>query len=193
MGVYYGILFVLFLNVACDGIYTVRPAVQKDYDTLITIVKETLSKNYATFEMQDYINSQLEKPDSWVSFYLDDPNYFLGVAVDEKNNIGGFIGAWRIRERYIYISPIMVNPVMQRQGIGALLISDLFKRFSWCDLLFLKVNIRNTLAYNFYKKQGFVELGLSVDETPVHKAEHVVMAKARNLWIKAWPLLWLIK
>lgn len=190
------LVIIVCIQTQCNGAYSIRPAQQNDYDSLIAIVKETLTQNYANFETQEYVQLQLAKPESWFSFYLDDENYFLGVACDENNFIAGFIGAWRLRERYIYISPVMIHPEIQRKGIGALLINDLFERFPWCDLLFLKVNARNTQAHAFYIKMGFIDLGYSIDSSITHTAEHTIMAKPRTpmlsldtMLIKNMPLI----
>ena len=60
----------------------------------------------------------------------------------------------------IYIGGIQILPEFQNRGIGSAIVTDLIQESNSAGVpILLEVHEVNTKSLNFYKRQGFVEVG----------------------------------
>ena len=83
------------------------------------------------------------------------------VAIDDKENIVGYVGMWKILDEG-HITNVAVSPNYRRQGIGEKLICELINNAKRLDLVMLTLEVRksNIAAQNLYSKYAFKEVGI---------------------------------
>lgn len=76
---------------------------------------------------------------------------------------GEDVGRLRLEERpkYIYVGGIQLLPAYQSKGIGSAIFADLIKESFFVRLpIVLEVHQKNDGAHRFYRRQGFVMVGV---------------------------------
>ena len=106
---------------------------------------------------------QLSNSTPWsYSSFLDcmKKDYEFYVALEDEKVIGFFIASFSLLEGHLL--NISVAPNMKRQGIGNELlkkVENISNKFGIKEI-FLEVRESNQEAINFYKKNGFIEVGI---------------------------------
>ncbi len=106
---------------------------------------------------------QLSNSTPWsYSSFLDcmKKDYEFYVSLEDEKVIGFFIASFSLLEGHLL--NISVAPNMKRQGIGNELlkkVENLSNKFGIKEI-FLEVRESNQEAINFYKKNGFIEVGI---------------------------------
>ena len=83
------------------------------------------------------------------------------VAIDDKENIVGYVGMWKILDEG-HITNVAVSPNYRRQGIGEKLICELINNAKRLELVMLTLEVRksNIAAQSLYSKYSFKEVGV---------------------------------
>uniref|UniRef100_A0A7C3ALZ8 N-acetyltransferase n=1 Tax=Thermorudis sp. TaxID=1969470 RepID=A0A7C3ALZ8_9BACT len=151
------------------------------------ILHETLPQGWPTFESA--------RAEVWESF---GPGRLSRVAVDERGEVLGWIGAIRRYSHAWELHPLAVRPDRQRQGIGSALVRDLERllRERGCLTLFVgsddetgetsvanvelfpdvleharRLTVLGSHPVDFYRKLGFVVIGLLPDANGAGKPD----------------------
>jgi ribosomal protein S18 acetylase RimI-like enzyme len=104
------------------------------------------------------------------------PSTFFGVAESDACGIVGMITA-HSRDDLLSIARLYVLPEFQRQGIGQKLLEESWRVFPRTRRVQLDVEEQNPKGRSFYRKLGFQEVGVRVDEVLGVKVNSIVMEK----------------
>ena len=124
----------------------IRPMTIKDIDSVIEIEKESYGKHHWSRE------SFFNELSSDLAFYF--------CALDENNNILGYIGSWQIMEE-AHITTISVKPEYRRRKIGEALFHYAVENCyeNGIKYITLEVRVSNDKAIKLYEKYGLKSLG----------------------------------
>lgn len=87
-------------------------------------------------------------------------NFSVILVLEVEKKIIGFINFW-IFPGYMEINSIVISKNFLNHGFGSVLLKEAIKYAieNKCKKIFLEVNEKNSVAINFYKKNGFYETG----------------------------------
>lgn len=91
--------------------------------------------------------------------WMDAPNNYTLVGKTQESKIVGIISVFN-RQSIVHISTLYIHPNFQNQGLGTVLLNDVFHQFPNARKFTLRVFERNIKARKFYFKQGFRELSI---------------------------------
>jgi ribosomal-protein-alanine N-acetyltransferase len=84
------------------------------------------------------------------------------MVLEEKGEVAGFVVCWRVAD-HVQLNNIGIKRELQRQGLGTLLLrhimDNVFPKGSPAVKIILEVSSSNMAAFQFYRKNGFVETG----------------------------------
>jgi ribosomal protein S18 acetylase RimI-like enzyme len=89
----------------------------------------------------------------------DFSNGTLFLKYEKNNEIVGSVRAYLDSKKICNIGRLVVNPFFQKQGIGKKLMIDIEKEFLDCKKFRLFTGEKNNIAFNLYKKLGYIESG----------------------------------
>jgi ribosomal protein S18 acetylase RimI-like enzyme len=101
---------------------------------------------------------------------------FTGVAKSVSSEIVGMITAHSQGE-LLLITRLYVLPTYQRQGIGTRLMDESFRAFPRTRRVQLDVEEENPKGRAFYKKLGFNEIRVKIDDLAGTKLNSIVLEK----------------
>jgi GNAT superfamily N-acetyltransferase len=104
------------------------------------------------------------------SKFLNNPDSYCLIAEDNNKAIG-YLAAFPKKVSYrksrcVEIQNIEVNPGYRSQGIGSMLIQRVLKwaKSQGYQKIYVNSYFRNLEAIKFYKKNGFVEIDLGLEQ-----------------------------
>ena len=101
---------------------------------------------------------------------------FVGIAKSSPNEIVGMITA-NFQDELLSVTRLYVLPEFQRQGIGARLMEESCRAFPKIKRIQLDVEEQNPKARAFYRKLGFNEVGVRIDDVAGAKLNSIVLEK----------------
>ena len=101
---------------------------------------------------------------------------FAGVARDPSAGVVGMVTA-HSRDELLIIARLYVLPEFQRQGIGERLIEESRRAFPQSRRMRLHVEEQNPKGRAFYRKLGFREIGVQVDDVAGTMLTSIAMEK----------------
>ena len=124
----------------------IRPMTKADIDDVVEIEKASYGKHH--WSRESFFNE------------LSNDLAFYFCAINDKNDIVGYIGTWQIMEE-AHITNVSVNPELRRKKIGeALLYQAIENCYSnGVKYITLEVRVSNEKAIKLYEKYGFKSLG----------------------------------
>lgn len=152
----------------------------KDVIKIKKILYETWKKTYADIyspETIEMITSEWHSPEL-LSKQIENSNDYFGIAREEENIIAMCNARLTHDGTIINIQRLHVLPSHQRQGIGSKLIQEAIRAFPEAVGIDLEVERHNRLAYLFYRKHGFKEIGEKIFEVKGVRIPCIVMEKA---------------
>jgi putative acetyltransferase len=137
-----------------DNRITLRPYTSADENAAIELWQRTWQQHYPHIDFA-------KRVDWWRARWRDElvPSATISVA-ETGGKLAGFV---TVDPKTGYLDQIVVAPVVWGSDVATLLMAEA-RRIS-PDGLDLKVNADNTRAIRFYEKQGFVDVGETVNET----------------------------
>lgn len=104
------------------------------------------------------------------------------VLVDEQTHIYGYFGLWIVQDEG-HINNFAVVPEYQRQGLGDMMIKEIFEigKKHKISLYYLEVRKSNEPAIQLYKKHGFFEAGIRRNYYSHPMEDALLMTKIINL------------
>lgn len=129
-------------------------------------------KEFPTAFASSY-DEQIDRPDDeWKQFIMsseEGKSSIMVCAYDGDQMVGSVAAYWSNREKVSHVCNLggmFVRAKYQNQGVGRKLVEKLFKLVVEMDR-FRKIQLNvvedNLHALNFYKKMGFIEVGVSRD------------------------------
>jgi ribosomal protein S18 acetylase RimI-like enzyme len=107
---------------------------------------------------------------------INQQSTFFGVAENSLQEIVGMVTA-HSREDLLFIARLYVLPGFQRQGIGGRLIEESYRTFAQVQRVQLNVEEQNLKARAFYRKLGFQEIGVKIDDVAGAILQSIVLEK----------------
>jgi ribosomal protein S18 acetylase RimI-like enzyme len=101
---------------------------------------------------------------------------FFGIAKSSSNEIVGMITA-HLHDKILFIARLYVLPEFQRQGIGERLMEESYRVFPEIKRVQLDVEEQNPKARAFYRKLGFKEVGVRIDDVAGTQLNSIVLEK----------------
>ena len=94
----------------------------------------------------------------FVGELTDSPISIFYVLSDEQDHLLGYFGTWHVVDQ-LQLCTFAVDPDAQGQGLGAILLSCVFRLAQRldCDEIQLEVRVSNRPARNLYQSRGFTE------------------------------------
>ena len=111
-------------------------------------------------------------------------DYEFYVSLEDEKVIGFFIASFSLLEGHLL--NISVAPNMKRQGIGNELLKkaeNISNKFGIKEI-FLEVRESNQEAINFYKKNGFVEVGIRKNYYKLYEGREDALIFSKKLGFK---------
>ena len=107
---------------------------------------------------------------------MSDSMYIFLAAEDESGRAVGYVGLMYVLDEG-YISNVAVSPSRRREGIGDMLLTELYARAKAKKLSFLTLEVResNAPAQSLYKKHGYTEVGMRKGYYSLPKEDAVLM------------------
>ena len=136
----------------------VRSASERDLPAINALLERTWHETYDAIygaEEVSRLHAEWHAPAA-LKRQLDAPQSEFIVADDGAEIVGmGF--ARMVDDRTAEVAQLYVDPVAQRQGNGAELLTELMNAFPSARMIVLEVTSENTDALAFYKRFGFAE------------------------------------
>ena len=107
---------------------------------------------------------------------INRPSTFPGIAKSGSSEIVGMITAHSQGE-LLLIARLYVLPKYQRQGIGKRLMEESFRAFPQTRRVQLDVEEENPKGRAFYRKLGFREIRVKIDDIAGTKLNSIVLEK----------------
>ena len=108
----------------------------------------------------------------------EDPKAVTLVVLSEGQIIG-YANLWNI-DGDVTLNNIAVAPGHRSKGAGAQLMEAILRRFSDCGFITLEVRSSNERAIAFYRRYGFVQVGLRRDFYEKPSEDAVLMTRLMN-------------
>lgn len=145
----------------------IRPASTNDAEPMYRLSLAARKGAYVPFlngvSLEKFNKAHLFTPDKRVAFatslqkYIDMPHrYRADVCITGDGEVVGYIKA-TLTPASVYISNLYVKPSAQGQGIGEVLLNNIYE-ISAGRTIVLDVVRDNRAAVNFYVKRGFTEV-----------------------------------
>jgi len=109
---------------------------------------------------------------------IENEHSFLLAAIDESNNVLGYASLWHIINEG-QINNIAVAPWFRKNGVGNLLMEEIFARAKELNMIGLTLEVRktNTPAIRLYDKFGFKSEGIRKNYYEFPTEDAIVMWK----------------
>ncbi len=146
-----------------------RSAVPDDWKAIQALNNEVIINNTAYDEYLYTKYAQTAAGEKYYKAVTSDPAYICIIAEDNGIPVGYTVGSKKdISYRTVQtleLNDMGVTPAYQSQGIGALLIAELRKRAKQAgyDTIYVNAYYKNDRAIEFYKKQGFHPIDISLE------------------------------
>lgn len=134
--------------------FTLRPYTYADEDAAIELWRRTWAQHYPHIDFG-------QRVDWWRARWRDELVPTATISVAEA--VGHMIGFVAVDPKTGYLDQIVVAPEVWGSVVANLLMAEA-RRISPSGLD-LKVNADNPRAIRFYEKNGFVDIGETVNET----------------------------
>ncbi len=124
----------------------IRPRTIQDIDSVIEVEKESYGEHH--WSRESFFNE------------LSNDLAFYFCALDESDNMLGYIGTWQIMEE-AHITTVSVRPKYRRRKIGEALLHYAIENCyqNGIKYITLEVRVSNEKAINLYEKYGMKSLG----------------------------------
>ena len=148
---------------------SIRPATIDDVTILQKLNQEIFIDNQKYDNDLDMNWAVSEKGRTYFKSVLNDKNAICFIAVNSTKPIGYIacnIKDYSYRKsKYLEIQNMGVIPQFQSQGIGALLINQVkvWAKQHEFEKMLVNSYFKNTKAIDFYKKNGFSEIDISLE------------------------------
>ena len=157
---------------------TIHRAEIEDIPAIKAVLAVTWRDTYSSFVSESSI---AEVTAEWHSpkvleAEIKRPSSFFGVAKSNSNEIVGMITA-HLRNEVLFIARLYVLPEFQRQGIGERLMEESRRAFPEIKRIQLDVEEQNPKGRAFYRKLGFKEVGVRIDDVAGTKLNSIVLKK----------------
>ena len=135
-------------------------------DTYLSFLPEsTIAKVTAEWHSSQVLEAEINRSST-----------FSGVAERSSHGIVGMITA-NLQDELLSVTRLYVLPEFQRQGIGARLMEESYRAFPEIKRVQLDVEEENPKARAFYRKLGFKEVGVRIDDVAGTKLNSIVLEK----------------
>ncbi len=134
--------------------FRLRPYNAQDFDPLMELWVRTWEHTYPDIDFHARLPWWKER---WINELI--PTGEITVAVYDSGDPVGFIV---LTPATGYIDQLVVSPLVQRSGLGAMLLAYAEKRAD--EVLALDVNQSNEKALKFYLAQGFTITGTTINQ-----------------------------
>lgn len=157
----------------------IEPAKASDVQEIKQVLSQTWINTYGPFLSHTTIQ---KVTDVWhapelLEAQVKNSDIFFRLAKDESGIILGLITAQQYDEDTLIVARLYVRPQSQRQGIGSKLLNDTMSIYSHAKKFQLAVEAQNEKGISFYRKQGFDEVGRSVEKIEGETLEVIHMEK----------------
>ncbi|MGZ8454689.1 MAG: N-acetyltransferase family protein [Candidatus Binatia bacterium] len=159
---------------------TIGRARINDIQGIKAVLAATWVDTYASFLSESSIarvTAEWHSP-SVLAAEIDRPSTFAGVAKSVSSEIVGMITAHSQGE-LLLISRLYVLPKHQRKGIGERLMEESLRAFPQTRRVQLDVEEENPKGRAFYRKLGFKEVRVKIDDLAGTKLNSIVLEKHR--------------
>jgi ribosomal protein S18 acetylase RimI-like enzyme len=159
-------------------VVTIRRAKTTDIPEIRSVLAVTWRDTYWSFLSEAVIAKVTAKWHSpeVLAAEINRSSTFFGVAENSPHGIVAMITA-HSRDDILSIARIYVLPQFQRQGIGQRLIEESWRVFPQTRRVQLDVEEQNSKGRSFYRKLGFEEVGVRLDDVGGSKVNSIVMEK----------------
>jgi ribosomal protein S18 acetylase RimI-like enzyme len=135
-------------------------------DTYLSLLSESsIAKVTAEWHSPKVLEAEINRPST-----------FLGVAESSSHDIVGMVTT-HSHEDVLLIARLYVLPEFQRQGIGSALMEESYRAFPQAQQVQLDVEEQNLKGRAFYRKLGFREVGVKIDNVAGTKLNSIVLEK----------------
>jgi ribosomal protein S18 acetylase RimI-like enzyme len=157
---------------------TIRRALTEDIPGIRSVLAVTWRDTYLSFLPESSIAKVIAKWHSpqVLEAEINQSSNFVGIAKSSSNEIVGMITA-NLQDELLSVTRLYVLPEFQRQGIGARLMDESYRAFPEIKRIQLDVEEQNQKARAFYRKLGFKEVGIRIDDVAGTKLNSIVLEK----------------
>ena len=157
---------------------TIHRAQIEDIPRIKAVLAVTWRDTYSSFVSESSI---AEVTAEWHSpkvleAEIRDSSSFFGIAKSSSNEIVGMITA-HLHDELLSIARLYVLPEFQRQGIGERLMKESYRAFPGIKRVQLDVEEQNAKGRTFYRKLGFKEVGVRIDDIAGTKLNSIMLEK----------------
>jgi ribosomal protein S18 acetylase RimI-like enzyme len=159
-------------------VVTIRRALIGDIPGLRSVLAVTWRDTYSSFLSESSIakvTAEWHSP-KVLEAEINRSSTFLGVAESSSHDIVGIVTAHSHQE-LLLIARLYVLPEFQRQGIGEGLMEESYRAFPQARRVQLDVEEQNRKGRAFYRKLGFWEVGVKIDDVAGTKLNSIVLEK----------------
>lgn len=136
-----------------DKSYLLRESIPSDEKSIRLLFQEMLKTIYKNDEVEEYPQGYLDK-------FWDNNNKDLIYVVEDNNQVIAYLSIEVHQEEttYLYLDDFSVTNLYRNKGIGTSLIkeSEEYAKSLNINTILLHVEKNNELAYNFYKRLGYI-------------------------------------
>jgi ribosomal protein S18 acetylase RimI-like enzyme len=159
-------------------VITIRRALTEDIPGIRAVLAVTWRDTYSSFLPESSIakvTAEWHSPQV-LEAEINRSSTFLGVAESGSHGIVGMVTA-HLDADILSIARLYVLPDFQRQGIGERLMKESWRAFPKTRRVQLDVEEQNPKGRSFYRKLGFEEVGVRLDDVAGSKVNSIVMEK----------------
>jgi ribosomal protein S18 acetylase RimI-like enzyme len=159
-------------------VITICRAQIDDIHGIKAVLAATWTDTYSTFLSESAIATVTAKwhSPSVLAAEIHQPSTFTGVAKNVSSETVGMITA-HSQGKLLLITRMYVLPTYQRQGIGIRLMDESFRAFPQTRRVQLDVEEENPKGRAFYRKLGFTEVRVKIDDLAGTKLNSIVLEK----------------
>jgi ribosomal protein S18 acetylase RimI-like enzyme len=159
-------------------VIAIRRARIDDIPEIKAVLAATWRDTYSSFLSESTIatvTAEWHSPQT-LEAEINRSSTFFGVAENSPHGIVGMITA-HSQDDILSIARLYVLPQFQRQGIGQKLIEESWRVFPQTRRVQLDVEEQNPKGRSFYRKLGFEEVGVRIDDIAGSDLKSIVMVK----------------
>jgi diamine N-acetyltransferase len=124
----------------------------------------TLDEVYQKWQSIEFLTKQ-----------ITNSNYYFPIMKDAEKVIG--VATAHAPNETIQLFRLYIMPNSQRQGIGQMLLEDVIAHFRDAKKMHIYVEELNQKGQNFYRKNGFQEIGREPEQIVTQVVNQILMEK----------------